>query len=136
MKLLLVTILSFLAVNASANCPIDFDNTGLCAQLEWTQGPVLNQKSHFKVTFWEKNDVNQTQISPKFDVDIFSWMIMDNGHSHGGPALTYNEVTPGVFISKDARFFMGRMKGSWQVKIVLEEGNLVLSEKAIDVVFE
>jgi hypothetical protein len=136
MKIFLITILSFITLNTYASCPIHFDGTGLCAKFEWTYGPVLDEKSHFKITFWELGDIDQTEFSPEYEIDIFSWMIMANGHSHGGPGLTWNEISPGVFESKDARFFMGRMKGSWQVKIFLKEGGLVQSEKAIDVIFQ
>lgn len=134
MKLILITILTVFNLNASANCPINFETTQLCAKLEWTKGPLLNEKSHFKVTFWNVADESETPVSPNYEVDIYSWMIMDNGHNHGGPALTYIEKNPGEFISKDARFFMGRMKGSWQIKIELI-GNSKSIVKAVDVDF-
>ena len=44
------------------------------------------------------------------------WMTMDNGHDHGGPAITWNEIAPGVFEVRDARFF-GGMHGTWEIKV-------------------
>jgi hypothetical protein len=126
MKNIVILFFTFISLNSFSHCPMDFSEANLCAKLEWTNGPVLNQKSSFVINFWEKGDSSHTAVSPRDEISIYSWMIMESGHSHGGPALSWNEVSQGVFESKDARFFMGRMKGHWEVRVdLIENGNVV-----------
>lgn len=131
MKKIAVLIMSLLSISAFSYCPILFESENLCADLEWTRGPVLNQTSGFEVTFWENGDPSHTPVSPGFEVEFMTWMVMDNGHSHGGPAINWDEVEPGVFIVNDARFFMHGMKGYWQVKIQLTENAELVEEQAV-----
>jgi hypothetical protein len=104
-----------------ANCPMEFVEVDLCGELTWTDGPHLNQKSQFKVEFWRKGDDKEIRIEPGFDVEIYSWMIMESGMSHGGPKMTLIKSAVGVFEVHDARFFMGNMKGYWEVRVELLE---------------
>ncbi len=83
-----------------------------------------------EVVFWKNDDPAHEPVSPNFDVDIYSWMVMDNGHSHGGPKFSSQEVLPGVFQAKEVRMFMGRMKGFWQIRIDLSRDKKVISTGA------
>ncbi|MBT4793314.1 MAG: hypothetical protein HON90_17215 [Halobacteriovoraceae bacterium] len=139
MKKIVLSLLVFFNFSlAIANdvCPMNFSDANLCAELMWNDGPYLGKVSGFTVKFWGAQDSNQINTSPEYSIKIYSWMVMDNGHSHAGPALTWNEITPGVFISKDARFFMGRMKGYWEVKVDLSQGGVIVSSQAQRVNFE
>ena len=107
-------------------CPLDFKEQDICAEIKWLEGPKLNEKSKFSVTFWRKDDHNLSAIDPGFDVKIYSWMMMDNGHHHGGPKMTAEKKSVGVWQVDDARFFMGGMKGHWLIRVdLIQEAELV-----------
>lgn len=100
---------------------MEFVEVDLCGKLTWIDGPYLNKKSHFTVEFWAKGDENKTRIEPEFEIDIYSWMIMESGMSHGGPKITSKKTGVGIYEVKDARFFMGTMKGHWEIRVELME---------------
>lgn len=118
----------FITITAYAHCPIYFETENLCADLKWKDGPYLNVENSFELKFWEKGDHNHTTVSPNKDVSFLSWMVMDNGHSHGGPALKWEETDAGVFNVTNAKFFMHGMKGYWSVRIQLKEADVVAEE--------
>lgn len=89
----------------------DFEE-GVCATMKWLDGPVLNKKSSFQLILNEP--------LKESNIKIYTYMLMDNGHHHGGPKMSFNEITPGVYQSNDARFFMGHMKGCWEVRVELD----------------
>jgi len=126
MKKILVSLITLLSVNVLAHCPMYFETENLCASLEWTNGPAYNVESGFEVAFWEKGDHSHTLVSPSADVSFRPWMIMANGHAHGGPAMTWQEVELGLFEINDARF-IGGMNGYWQV--LVKVGNEELAHK-------
>jgi hypothetical protein len=129
MKAFALYLLLF-SVKSHANCPIYFHSESLCSNISWEKGPLLNQKSHLKLSFWRAGDSEMIKVSPKADVKIFSWMTMANGHDHGGPIMTAQEVTPGTFEVKDARFFMHGMNGFWEIVIELtNNGNTTDSHR-------
>lgn len=119
MKLIFALLLS---LSSLAHCPIEFKTEGLCAELTWLKGPFLNVESTFEVKFWQKGSGHVYQ-TPKNEVDLYSWMIMDNGHSHGGPMISWTQTEEGVFLVEDARFFMMGMKGFWNVVISTKDEN-------------
>lgn len=135
MKFLLVSLFLIIGTNANASCPMSFEQTGLCAQLEWVDGPYLNTVSHFKIKFHNQNDEDEVAISPQFDIKIYTWMIMASGHSHGGPALNWQEISNGIFESKDARFFMGGMNGYWEIRVDLNSNGSLISRSSQKVEF-
>ena len=130
MKFLLFLSSFLLSLTVFAHCPMEFKEVDLCANLKWIDGPHLDQKSHFQLTFWEKGDLTHTPVSPELEIDIYSWMTMHNGNSHGGPKMNFQEISTGVFEVKDARFFMHGMHGYWEIKADLFEGDSVVSSSA------
>ncbi|MBT4762298.1 MAG: hypothetical protein HOO06_11415 [Bdellovibrionaceae bacterium] len=139
MKKLLLMVLFFVwnPLFASENCPMDFKNTELCADLTWIDGPYVDEKSHFKIMFWKKGDSEKVFVSPDYDLDIYTYMIMDNGHSHrGGIELEWLQVSAGVFESKNARFYMHGMKGFWEVRVGLIQADSIVSQSAYKVDLE
>ena len=132
MKFLMAMFIMF-SVSAM-NCDFYFESEDLCANFEWTKGPVLNEYSSFEVSFFNEGDSSQT-VSPISNINIFTWMVMDNGHSHGGPTIHVEEVQPGVFIVDDAKFFMHGMKGHWLVKMQLKTGTDLIEEHSLKVEF-
>lgn len=119
MKILVFVSFLLMSVNSFSHCPIEFKEINLCGAVTWIDGPYDGKVSKFQVNFWEKGDQYHEPISPAYDIDIYSWMIMENGHSHGGPQMSYQEVSQGIFEVNDARFFMGGMRGFWEVRIEL-----------------
>lgn len=164
MKSLLLITSIFFTFNISAHCPMMFPLQGLCADIEWQgDSPKLDVPSHFILKFWKKGDKTHTPVSPKRDLDIYTYMIMDadqgdGGHHHhhnsspaplpkavgetpkdgsicitrknnhrGGIPMTWIEVQPGVFEIKDAIFYMGGMKGYWQVRVDMFENKRLVA---------
>lgn len=127
MKFILIPLFFLFSLNSFSHCPIDFEEAELCADITWTDGPYDGKVSSFEVMFWRKGDASHTPVSPNLEIDIYSWMVMANGHSHGGPIMSYLELSEGIFLVQDARFFMGSMKGHWEVRIELTDldSNLV-----------
>ncbi|EQC44147.1 hypothetical protein [Bacteriovorax sp. DB6_IX] len=125
MKKLLVLLTTLVSVNILAHCPLYFSAEDLCADLEWTNGPAYNVESGFEVSFWRNGDHNHELVSPEAEVSFRPWMIMSNGHSHGGPAMTWQEVEAGLFEINDARF-IGGMMGYWQVLIKVGDEELAV----------
>lgn len=101
-------------------CPMDFVGTGLCGDVEWIDGPHFGRVSHFKLVFWNRDDVQKTPVSPNYEVEIYSYMIMCQGHNHGGPQMNWQEVSDGVFEVRDARFIYME-NGYWEVRVDLNE---------------
>jgi len=130
MKKIAFLIVLLFSFNTFSSCPLELTEVDLCAKLTWIDGPHLDKKSHFKVEFWDKFDESQARVTPSFDINIYAWMIMQNGHSHGGPKMTWNKTKEGVFEVKDARFFMHGMKGYWEVRIGLLEDKAEISMAA------
>lgn len=127
MRKCLIGLLSLvISVSVSAHCPIEFKSENLCASLEWKNPPKINVNNSFKLMFWENGDQNHVPTEPKADLNLKTWMVMANGHSHGGAAMTWSEIEEGVYEVNDAKFFMHGMKGHWEIKVqLLDNGDLV-----------
>jgi hypothetical protein len=124
--LFLVLITLFNVSLLAEECELKFTGTPYCATLEWTKGPLLNDTSAFTLTILD--ETTMMPISPKEEIDIYSWMIMYHGHNHGGPLFGFTEVEEGVFKVDEARFFMGGMRGHWEIRVDLKEGDTLISQ--------
>lgn len=114
--------LSFLIVSsfAKADCELKFENLNECADIKWNYGPVLDQKNQLEVIFDNK------EIEAEGEIKFYAWMIMHGGHAHGGPTMTWNEISAGHYEINDARFFMGGMHGYWELRADLtKDGELI-----------
>ncbi len=126
MNKLIVALLCSLSI--FANCEIELQSENLCAELVWLDGPYLNNESSFEVNFYNKQ--TQKPTSPISEVEFYSWMIMNHGHSHGGPAISWTQVSEGKFLIEDARFFMMH-GGFWNIAIELFSNSGVSLEKKL-----
>ena len=108
MKALLIFL--FTLSSAQAACELNFPRTNLCADLTWTQGPVLNQASSFILKF----DKSFAPYTLKVDL----WMSM-GGHGHGTRPLVMRSLGDESFEFTQA--FMV-MRGTWQVRAFLING--------------
>lgn len=126
MKKLILLVFLVVFGQVQAHCPIEFKTENLCANLEWKAPPKLDVNNSFTLTFWQKGDHNHVPTQPKADLNLKTWMVMTNGHSHGGAALTWNELEEGIYEVNNAKFFMHGMKGHWEIKVqLLDSGDLV-----------
>lgn len=136
MKKMFTLILLIFSFSSFASCPLEFSALNLCARLKWVDGPHLDQKSYFELKFWDREDQSETAVDPyPYEVKIYSWMTMSNGHHHGGPRFNVERPTPGLYIVRDARFFMGHMNGFWEIRIDLLEEDKVVFNKQVEVIF-
>ena len=102
MKILIAFLLT--TTSAMAACELNFKNSNICADLTWTQGPVLNQPSSFVLKF-------DRDYSPyKLKVDI--WMQMGS-HGHGSRPLIMRSISQTEVEFTQAYFVMA---GKWQVR--------------------
>lgn len=131
MKNIILFLLMAISFNVSADCKQEIIDYGFCSEITWLHGPYDGQTSSFVIEF--KNSNNEViNLDSSYHVDIFSWMVMSNGHSHGGPRMT-NELNEGQYLVEDARFFMGRMNGYWLVKVHLSNESGVFYKKSFPV---
>ncbi len=96
-------------------CPYELPIQNLCVDIEWTNGPFDGKPSNFEAIVYDKD--TQERVTPE-DLKIYVWMMMANGHQHGGPAINW-AFGEGQIIDGTAKFFMGHMKGYWQVRFEL-----------------
>ncbi|MFG1493550.1 hypothetical protein ABMA75_08300 [Halobacteriovorax sp. ZH4_bin.1] len=96
-------------------CPYEIDTQNLCVDIEWTNGPFDGKPSAFEAIVYDKQ--SGERVSPE-DLKVYVWMMMANGHQHGGPAISWS-FDEDQLINGNAKFFMGHMKGYWQVRFEL-----------------
>ena len=136
MKFILAIFLIFSTIEIQAACDLDFKKSNICGRVEWVDGPWLGEKSHFEVTMYRKGDISELPVDQQVDFHLYSWMVMDNGHSHGGPKMTYRKIRAGVYEVRDARFFMHGMKGFWEIRADLKRYGRTMETAAFRVNFE
>lgn len=123
MKTLIICVLFFPSI-LFAQCEFSFKTENLCSEIKWLTGPFVGKPSSFELKFFDSTDKNKSAKKPKNEVNIYTWMKMNNGHDHGGPGLVINEKK-NIWTVEKARFF-GGMSGSWWVRVELKESNKVL----------
>ncbi|MEH0860512.1 hypothetical protein [Halobacteriovorax sp. DPLXC-1] len=111
------TIIALLLTTSIIACPYQFESQNLCVDMEWTNGPFDGAPSNFEAVVYDKD--SGEKIAPE-NLKVYVWMMMANGHQHGGPAIDWAYGEDQV-IDGTAKFFMGRMKGYWQVRFELNE---------------
>ncbi|MBY0518634.1 MAG: hypothetical protein K2P81_17115 [Bacteriovoracaceae bacterium] len=115
MKFLILIFLTFSL--AHANCELNFKTANICADLNWTKGPAVNQESAFVLKF-------DKSFKP-YQLKVDLWMLMGN-HGHGTRPLVMNEVSDSEVIFSQGWFVM---KGPWLVRgfLMNEAGSIVES---------
>lgn len=128
--LALITFCAFVTPNALANsgehtqenhnklCPIYFQKTDTCAQVEFTQGPFDGEESQFIVHFYEHQSAHgeHFMVTPQqLKVDL--WMYMGNHGGHGSAPVTFTEQSTGVYLVSNVYFIM---PGRWNIRFFVE----------------
>lgn len=120
----IILLTTFIPSLVFANCEQFYKTVELCGDLKWTSEVKTAKPTSFELKFYTKGDAKKTAKDPKKEVNIFSWMKMDNGHDHGGPGLVINKAD-NIWKVEKARFF-GGMSGSWWIRVELKDGDKVL----------
>lgn len=130
MKFLTLLFLTLSSVQAFADCPLSLKKENLCARIEWTKGPQAGVPSAFNLVLWNAQDGSATD--PKNTLFVKTWMIMANGHDHGGPKVNLVKKQKGLYQVNDLKLF-GGMKGSWLLIVQLLDGETVIDEAKYEV---
>lgn len=100
------------------SCPLKFAQSGLCANLQWTQGPTVDGESAFEVSFWASGNGSSSKLTePTGQVGAFIRMTCCG--SVFFPKVT--KVSEGKYLVSNVKFTPGK----WEVYIQLKNGNAV-----------
>lgn len=112
-------------------CPLEFATSRLCAAIEWTEGPLLQKESRFFLRFWRRSpSISEGGfVDPEGTLAVKLWMDM-GGHGHGSSPTRIVRQEAGVYEVSKLYFVM---KGAWQVRIQLKQGDSVLEEALSEV---
>jgi hypothetical protein len=104
-------------VSLTASCPLKFSQAGLCANIQWVNGPSADQESSFQVTFW--NAGNGSAQGPWVDpsAQVGAFIRMTCCGSVFFPKVT--KVETGKYLVSGVKFTPGK----WQVYVQLKNGN-------------
>lgn len=118
--LIFTLFLTFMgAAQAELECTVKTNE--YCVILDWVDGPYLGKYSEARVEFYDKR---QVLITPTEEVKVYPWMIM-HGHAHGSRPVESSFLSEGVLeVSKI--FFMQGMKGTWQLKLDIDNKSYIL----------
>lgn len=108
-----------LPVRAVVNktCSLKFSQSGLCADINWIQGPSADQASAFEVTFSKLDKPNSEPIEPSAQVGAFIRMTCCG--SVFFPTVT--KLTNGKYLVSNVKFTPGK----WEVYVQLKNGNSI-----------
>lgn len=120
-QVLITLFFVFLMGNAQAdvNCTVKSDS--YCIVLDWVEGPNFGTYSSARVEFYDNNDV---LVTPNSSVKVYPWMLM-HGHAHGSRPVVSSFISEGIFEVSQI-FFMKGMKGTWQLKLEVENKEYIL----------
>lgn len=123
MKLIALLVILFLSfsLHAEVRCDINFPSTNQCAQINWTYGPFEDQLNSFIITIDNKSVVKTIKVIP--------WMVMSEGHAHGGRSVKMTTIGDLEFNIENA-YFMGGMNGSWYLKVQLMDSSSKIIDEA------
>lgn len=116
----------FLGTNPTA-CELSFSESGLCAEIEWIEGPSGNGSDSFYLRFWNPDSSNSSGPfeDPGYDVVVEPKMSCCGSSSNKVPVLSKEEE--GVYKVTNVSF---PMPGKWDLKIKLMETGTLIEESA------
>lgn len=116
MKFLLGLFVVLAGLSAQAAQCEPFDSMPICAQVQFTQGPVNRAESQFVVKFFSTE--TGAAVDPQnLKVDI--WMEMSgHGHGHGSGPVTVTKQDFGVYFVTEVYFVM---HGEWQLRFFTQD---------------
>lgn len=98
-------------------CPVFFALADVCAQVQFTQGPVSDDESQFTVSFYKHTSAHgeHVMVDPQ-DVKVDLWMNM-GGHGHGSAPVKIVKQSTGVYFVSEAYFVM---PGTWSIRFAVD----------------
>lgn len=110
--LILASITAF--AEQSADCPLSFPGSELCASVEFVQAPNQNADSPFVLKVY---DQTSTAAAPSLvdpaQLKVDLWMNMGH-HGHGTSPVTIEKQEVGTFLISEAYFVM---PGKWLIRV-------------------
>ncbi len=90
-------------------CNIQFKDSTICAEVNFTSPIGRKDDATFKLTFYE----GKNKIILKTKPNVYLWMIMKNGHEHGSEKLT-QKIEGSDYLFSNVWFMM---LGQWQLHV-------------------
>ena len=97
-------------------CQLKLAKEDLCVEVEFLKPVTRKEDAKFFLRFRDKAG---KKIKPKFDIDVYLWMRMKNGHEHGSEKVKIQQQKDHYLISNV--WFL--MLGNWSLNIRLLEAN-------------
>ncbi len=112
--------LLFTISTAHATCELSFPQANLCADLIWTQGPVVNQASALQLKF------DRAFAPYKFKIDV--WM---TSMGHGSRPVVMRSVND---VTLDVSQIWFTMRGPWLVRgFLLNDAGAVVEKSETEI---
>ena len=113
--------------NAHQSCTLNLTQSGLCASLTWTQGPVSPAESEFILKFWNAtgSSENGPYVDPTNTLAVVLWM---PSMGHGSSPVTIEKLEPGVYRVRRVYFIM---PGEWEIRTFLKNGATVIDQATV-----
>lgn len=109
------------------SCALNLAQSGLCASLTWTQGPVSPAESEFILKFWNAaySSENGPYVDPTNNLSVVLWM---PSMGHGSSPVTIEKLESGVFRVRRVYFIM---PGEWEIRTFLKNGATVIDQATL-----
>ncbi|WP_413942789.1 FixH family protein [Bdellovibrio sp. HCB-162] len=94
-------------------CPVYFALADVCAEIEFTKGPLSGDESQFLVKFFDHKSAHgeHVMVDPQ-NIKLDLWMNM-GGHGHGSSPVKIVKQSQGVYFVSEAYFVMS---GRWNIR--------------------
>lgn len=99
--------------------------SGVCAGIEWETGPVEGDYSSFVFALFSDTGDGPVRVEPDRAPVVVLWM---PGMGHGSSPVTVERLPNGNYRASKVFF---SMRGRWDIRIQLKEGNAVLDQAVI-----
>lgn len=135
MKNVLFSLFVLCSISSAFACDISVAELNACAKIEWIEGPFVGQYSKAKLSFTTEQSTVESpdylELEPQYVLKTYVWMIMMH-HEHGGRPVILTKLDKGQYLV-DKVFFMGNMRGQWQLRFQVLQNGQVLNETHIPV---
>lgn len=109
---LLAGLLCSLALQAKTKCAHELKDMNACAEVTWSLGPKYGIFSKAQVKLTNKDG---SPFKEAGKLEVYPWMIMENGHEHGARE-TVSKVNPNGVIDVSMIQLM-KMPGAWYLRL-------------------
>ena len=107
----------------ASDCQFEFTKTQLCNEIIFNDDNIIIPNQKNKMLIKHQIDLKQ------FRYDVYSYMIMENGHHHRGPKFNTSLLSDMSLLTTELRIFNGGMSGRWEIRFDLYD---LVSNELID----